>query len=74
MKQEQKIRLSEIVAALVDALDHGRDAPEAARARELTSRAGWRWEWVSWEDLLERIGNEDYPDPGLRNVVDDYSE
>lgn len=70
----EKILLSEIVAAVVDALDCDRDAPEAARARELTAQAGWGWEWVSWMDLLERIGRRDLPEPGLRNVLDDYSE
>jgi hypothetical protein len=71
---ERKPRLSEIVAAVVDAIGHGREAPEAARARDLTARAGWRWQWVSWDDLLERIGDERYPEPGLRNVTDDYDE
>ncbi len=71
---DTKVRLSEIVSAVVDALGRDRDAPEAARARELTARAGWRWPWTSWEDLLDRIADERYPEPGLRDVIDDYTD
>jgi len=69
---EAKVRLSEIVAAVTDALGCDWDAPEAARARELLARAGWQWRPGSFEDLLERIGDGDYPPPGLKRVVDDY--
>ena len=72
--EKRKVRLSEIVAAVVDAIGHEWDAPQAAGAREKTAQAGWRWSFTSWDDLLERIGNERYPEPGLRNVVDDYGE
>ena len=71
---DEKVLLSEIVAALADALGSSWEAPEAARARELIARAGWRWQWISWEDLLERIGDGNYPEPGLERVVDDYQE
>ena len=74
MVTRDKVRLSEIVGAVVDAIGHPFDAPEAARARDLTTRAGWRWQWVSWDDLLERIGDDRFPEPGLRDVVDDYQD
>ena len=67
-----KVRLSEIIAAAADAIGRGYWDPGAARARELTSRAGWKWAFTSWEDLIERIAEEKFPEPGLRNVIDDY--
>ncbi len=71
---EQKVRLSEIVAAATDAIGRGYRDPEAARARELTARAGWRWAFTSWEDLIERIAEGRFPEPGLRDVMDDYGD
>jgi hypothetical protein len=72
--EKRKVRLSEIVAAVVDAIGLEWDAPQAAAAREKTAAAGWKWTFISWDDLLQRIGDERYPEPGLRNVVDDYCE
>jgi hypothetical protein len=69
---DRRIRLSEIVAAVTDAFGHGLTAPEAARAREAIARAGWVGGYTSWEELLELIGDEKYPAPGLRHVIDDY--
>ena len=74
MERREKVRLSEIVSAVTDAFGHPWVAPQAARARELVARAGWRWAFVSWEDLLERIGDDRYPEPGLSNVIDDYED
>jgi len=72
--EASKVRLSEIVAAATDAIGSGYWDPGSARARELTLRAGWRWPFTTWEDLIERIAGGDLPEPGLRNVVDDYSD
>ena len=71
---EANVRLSEIVAAATDAIGSDFHDPGSSRARELTARAGWRWDWVSWEDLIERIAQNRFPEPGLRHVLDDYGD
>ena len=71
---DRRIRLSEIVAAVTDAFGHELTAPEAARAMASRARAGWVSGYASWQELLELIGDERYPPPGLRHVIDDYDD
>jgi hypothetical protein len=71
---EPKVRLSEIVAAVTDALGVALDAPEAAAARAILARAGWEYRTGAWDDLLDRIIEGRYPPPGLQRVIDDYHD